>query len=136
VADDRGGSDHGRNYVTVAPALAPSQPPSGTLTVSPTDAAIRSLITVSFPATDPGKGQVAWDLSVGQKGGATQACCYTGSSTTVQMSSAGVYRIATQAIDIAVNLSTRPSVVARIGGTTGGPPIASATLDTSAAASR
>jgi subtilisin family serine protease len=129
VADGRGGSDHGRNYLTVAPASSPGLPPSATLTVSPMNAPTGSTITVSFPATDPEYGQVAWDVSVGMKYGWTGACCFTGSSTTVGLSDAGVYRIGTQAIDSALNLSTRPSVVVRIGGATGEPPIASATLD-------
>ncbi len=134
VADGRGGSDHGRTYVTVAPTLSKLQPPSRTLTVSPTDAPVGSTINVSFPATSLENGQVAWALSVGEKGGTTEACCYTGSSTTVKVSAAGVYRIATQAIDRALNLSTRPSVVVRIGGASGEPPIASATLDKSSGA--
>jgi PKD repeat protein len=59
----------------------------------------------------------------------TGSCCFTGSSTTVTFNTAGVYRIGTQAIDRALNLSTRPSAVVRIGGATGEPPIANATLD-------
>jgi hypothetical protein len=126
VADGRGGSAQGRAYVTVAAAHNPG-PPSGTLTVTPTDAPAGSTLTVSFPTTEP--GQVAWDLWAGTKYAVTGACCFTGSSTTVTFTNAGVYRIATQAIDRALNLSTRPSVVVRIGGATGQPPIASATLD-------
>src|SRR5204863_1836158 len=80
-----------------------------------------------FPTTEP--GQVAWDLWAGTKFVVTGACCFTGSSTTVTFTNAGVYRIGTQAIDHALNLSARPSVVVRIGGATGEPPIASATLD-------
>jgi PKD repeat protein len=90
---------------------------------------VGSPITVSFPVTDPEKGRVGWDLWVGTKYAATGNCCFTGSSTTITMNSAGVYRIGTQAIDQALNLSTRPSLVVRIGGATGEPPIARATLD-------
>jgi hypothetical protein len=97
--------------------------------LSPTNAAPGSTITVSFPASDPELGQVAWDLSVGAKYGWTGACCFTGSSTTLSLSDAGVYRIGTQAIDSELNLSTRPSVVLRLGGATGEPPIAGGTLD-------
>ncbi len=129
VADGRGGSAHGRDYVTVSPAASPGLPPSGTLTVSPTDAPAGSTITVNFPATDPEGGPVAWDLWVGQYVGAGGWCCFTGSSTTVTLSNPGVYRFATQAIDSALNISTRQSTVVRIGGATGEPPIASATLD-------
>ena len=127
VADGRGGSALGRNYVTVSAALNPVLPPSGTLTVSPTDAPAGSTLTVSFPTTEP--GHVAWDLWAGTKYVVTGACCFSGSSTTVTFTNAGVYRIGTQAIDQALNLSSRPSTVVRIGGATGEPPIASATLD-------
>jgi hypothetical protein len=72
---------------------------------------------------------VAWDLWVGQVGGATGRCCFSGSSTTVTLNNAGVYRFATQAIDGTLNLSTRQSTVVRIGEATGEPPVASATLD-------
>ena len=53
VADGRGGSAQGRTYVPVSPA-SPGLPPSGTLTVSPTDAPAGSSV-----------------------------CCFTASSTTV-----------------------------------------------------
>ena len=129
VADGRGGSAHGRTNVTVLTASNPGLPPSGTLTVSPTDAAPGSTITVNFPATDPEKGPVAWDIWVGMRYGASGTCCFTGSSTSVVLNDVGVYRIGTQAIDGSLNLSTRPSAVVRIGGATGEPPVASATLD-------
>jgi subtilisin family serine protease len=127
VADGRGGSAQDRTYVTVAAAPNAAVPLSGTLTVSPTDAPAGSTVTVSFPTTEP--GQVAWDLWAATKYVVTGACCFTGSSTTVTFTSAGVYRIGTQAIDRALNLSARPSVVVRIGGATGEPPIANATID-------
>ena len=128
VADGRGGSDQRRNYVTVEPASNSGQPPSGTLTVSPTDApaGVRSRW---LPATDPDAGQVFWDLWAGMKGGTTGACCFAGASTTLKLNNPGVYRIGAQAIDRALDLSTRQSVVVRIGGATGEPPIASATID-------
>jgi hypothetical protein len=129
VADGRGGGAQGIQNVTVLPAASPGLPPSGSLTVSPTDAPVGSTISVSFPAADPEKGSVAWDLWVGTKYTATGVCCYTGSSTSVTLYDKGVYRIGTQAIDRSLNLSNRPSAVVRIGGATGEPPIASATLD-------
>ena len=115
--------------MTVLPASNPGLPPSGTLTVSPTDAPPGSTITVNFPAADPERGQVAWDIWVGTKYQASGTCCFTGSSTSVILNDAGVYRIGTQAIDGTLSFSTRPSAVVRIGGATGEPPIASATLD-------
>jgi subtilisin family serine protease len=129
VADGRGGSAQGRQWVTVLPASA-GQAPSGTLTVSPTDAPAGSTITVNFPVTASKNGQVGWDLWLNTLNAARGACCFTGNSTTVTLNNPGVYRIGTQAIDQTLNLSTRPSVVVRIGGATGEPPIASATLDT------
>src|SRR5207247_3063771 len=86
-------------------------------------------ITVSFPVTDPERGQVAWDLWVGMKNDSSGACCFTSGTVGVTLNNPGVYRIATQAIDSALNFSTRPSVVVRVGGATGEPPIASATVD-------
>jgi subtilisin family serine protease len=129
VADGRGGSAQGLNYVTVAAVQSPNQPPSGNLTVSATDAPVGSAITLNFPVIDPENGNVGWDLWIGTKYAATGSCCYTASSTTIIFNNAGVYRIGTQAIDQALNLSTRPSVVVRIGGATGQPPIARASLD-------
>ena len=129
VADGRGGGAHGRDYVTVLPAQNPGQPPSGTLAVNPTDAPAGSTITVNFPATDPEGSEVAWDLWIGMQYGASGTCCMTGSSTSFTLSEPGVYRVGAQAIDKELNLSTRPSAVVRIGGATGEPPIASATLD-------
>ncbi len=129
VADGRGGGAHGRDYVTVSPSANPGQPPSGTLTVSPTTAPAGSTINVSFPATDPEAGPVFWDLWIGMRSGTSGSCCYSGSSTTVTLNNAGVYRFSTQAIDRELNLSTRQSAVVRIGGATGVPPIASAVLD-------
>ena len=129
VADGRGGGSHGRDYVTVSPALSAGLPPTGALTVSPTDAPAGSTITVSFPATDPEGGRVAWDLLVGERGGASGWCCFTASPTMVTLSNPGVYRFATQAINSMLNLSTRQSTVVRIGGAVGEPPIAGATLD-------
>jgi len=97
--------------------------------VSPTTAPAGSTINVSFPATDPEAGPVFWDLWIGMPSGTSGSCCYSGSSTTVTLNNAGVYRFSTQAIDRELNLSTRQSAVVRIGGATGTPPIASAALD-------
>jgi hypothetical protein len=136
VADSRGGSASGRKYLTVLPVLSES-PPSGTLAVSPTDAPIGSTITASFPVKTSKKGQAGWELWIGQQYGASGTCCFTGTSATFTLSTAGVYRISTQAIDQQLNLSPifpvsarqSASAVVRIGGATGEPPIASATLD-------
>ena len=129
VADGRGGSDHRRKNVTVSPAASPGLPPSGSLTVSPTDAPPGSTITVNFPVTDPENGPVSWDIWVSKQYGSTGTCCLTGTSTSVILNEAGVYRIAVQAMDRELNTSNRPSAVVRIGGATGEPPVAVATTD-------
>jgi len=74
------------------------------------------------------------DLWIGQSNGASGSCCYTGSTTSVQLNNAGVYRFSTTAIDQELNFSTRPSAVVKVGGASGEPPIASATLDRSSGA--
>jgi hypothetical protein len=127
VADGRGGSAQSRKYVTIAAAQKAAIPPSGALTVSPTDVPVGGTVTLSFPTT--GQGSVAWDVWIGTKYIVNGTCCFTSASTTITFNTAGVYRIATQAIDQALNLSTRQSAVVRIGGATGEPPIAAATLD-------
>jgi thermitase len=130
VADGRGGGARANSseYATVLPVLSPGQP-TGSLTVSPTDAPVGSTITVRFPVKTSKNGQVGWDLWIGQQYATSGTCCFTGTSATFTLSTAGVYRIGTQAIDQQLNLSARQSAVVRIGGATGEPPIASATLD-------
>lgn len=129
VADGRGGSASGIQNVTVSPVGNPGQPPSGSLTVSSQDAPVGSTITVNFPVAGSKNSQVGWDMWLSTANAARGYCCLVGTSTAVTLSTAGVYRIATQAINQALNLSTRESVVVRIGGATGEPPIASASLD-------
>ena len=132
VADGRGGGAHSREYVTVSPTPSPGLPPSVTLTVTTTDPSTFPVTaSVSFPATDPEGGPVAKDLWIGQSNGASGACCFTDSTTSVQLDSPGVYRFSTTAIDQELNLSSRPSAVVKLGGATGEPPIASASLDRS-----
>jgi subtilisin family serine protease len=132
VADGRGGGAHGRDYVTVSPAPNPGLPPSVTLTVTTTDPLIFPVTaTVSFPATDPEGGAVGKDFWIAQKNGTSGSCCYTESTTSVDLNNPGVYRFSTNAIDRELNGSTRPSAVVRLGGVTGDPPIVSASLDRS-----
>jgi hypothetical protein len=129
TADGRGGSAHGRDYVTVSPTQTPGGPPSGTLTVSPTDAPAGSTISVTFPATDPDGGPVGWDFWIGQNGGASGSCCYSGTTASVRLDNAGVYRFSTQAIDRELYQSIRSSAVVRIGGAPGEPPVVNAAFD-------
>jgi subtilisin family serine protease len=130
VADGRGGGASGGDFVTVTSAPSPGLPPSGTLTVLPTAALAGSTLNVSFPATDPEGGPVAWDVWAAGLNGASGFCCFTGSSIGLTFNSAGVYRIRTQAIDRELNLSSSGTgVVVQIGGATGTPPIAAASLD-------
>jgi len=128
VSDGRGGGATTLNYTTILPASNSGQPPSGSLTVSPTSGPVGTVISVNFPAVDPEGGPVAWDLW--QTGlGAFGRCCLTGTSFSFPLNSAGAYRITTQAIDNQLNLSNRQTAVVRIGGATGTPPIADATID-------
>jgi subtilisin family serine protease len=132
AADGRGGGGHDGGYVTVSPVSSPGLPPSVGLTVTTTDPSTFPVTaSVSFPASDPEGGPVSRDLWIGQKNGVNGACCYTESTTQVELGSAGVYRFSTTAIDSELNLSTRPSTVVRLGGATGVPPIAAASLDRS-----
>jgi subtilisin family serine protease len=130
VADNRGGGATDSQNVIVAPTSPQAGPPSGTLSLSTTSAAVGSTITVSFPVVDPdAKGTPAWDLWAAGRGGSKGWCCYTGSAVKLTFSTAGVYRISTQAIDRALDLSGRQTAVVSIGGAKGIPPIASVTLD-------
>jgi subtilisin family serine protease len=128
VADGRGGSAFGREWVTVAGGNA-GQSPSGSLTVSPTDAPAGSTITVNYSGAGGKNSQTGWDVWLTGQNASRGLCCFTGSSTTVKLDTPGVYRVSAQAIDQSLNLSNRDSEVVRIGGATGQPPIAVATLD-------
>src|ERR1051326_5955188 len=97
VADGRGGGAHVREYVTVSPSANPGQPPSGTLTVSPTTAPAASTINVSFPASDPEGGPISWDLWIGMPGTTSGFCCYGASSSSLPPTTGGVYRSSTRA---------------------------------------
>ena len=130
VADNRGGGASGGNFVTVMPAVDGGLPPTGTVSVSNAAPGVGDTITVNFPANDPdGIATTPWDLWIGGPGGASGTCCFTGSAASVKFNSAGVYRVGAQAIDPQLNLSTRSSAVVKVGGATGEPPLAAASLD-------
>ncbi|MBK5290128.1 MAG: S8 family serine peptidase [Acidobacteriia bacterium] len=129
VADGRGGGAISQAYATILPASSAGLPPSGSLTVSPTQAPVDTTLSVNFPATDPEGGPVAWDLWQTGSGEAVGFCCQTGSSFDLPMNFAGAFRISVQAMDRELNVSNRQSVVVRIGGATGTPPIANAVFD-------
>lgn len=130
VADHRGGGSAGQEFVTVSATPGQIGPPTGWMSVSSTSAPPGSTITVTYQPTDPDKqGQPAWDLWVTGNGSVNGACCYTQSSTGITFNSAGVYRISVQAVDRALDLSAKQGAVVVIGGATGRPPIARATLD-------
>src|SRR5204863_4267150 len=69
----------------------------------------------------------AWFLSSSVWG---EMCCLDGSTKTfgLQMSYAGAYRVSVQGIDPALNLSPKYSAVVNVGGVSGIPPIASASV--------
>lgn len=129
VADGRGGGASGQAFVTVSPETNPGSPPSGSLTLSSNSIAVGGNVTVNFPVTDSKGGPLPWDMWASGLYGASGWCCFTGSSSSITFSSAGVYRIGVQAIDQELNLSTRPTAVVSVGGATGTPPIAAATVD-------
>jgi subtilisin family serine protease len=129
VADNRGGSAHGRQLVTVYPASNPGSPPTGTLSLSATSAPVGSTITVNFPVTDPEGTNTRWELTAMGLRSGMSTCCMSGPSRSIQFSQAGVYRISALAIDQELNLSARSSIVLSIGGTAGTPPVADAKLD-------
>ncbi len=71
-----------------------------------------------------------WDIGASYANGWSDYCCGSGSSATVTLNAAGAYRIGVQAIDQELNVSKRLSTVVLIGGATGIPPVAQATLST------
>src|SRR6185503_13673542 len=112
-------------------AASGGSPPSGTLTVQPT-ANIGDFVTINFPTSDADGPTVVWDLWSSGYGGSNGNCCFSGSTVSKQFTQAGVFRVGVQAIDPQLNLSQRYSSVIRVGGATGTPPLASATLNGSA----
>lgn len=128
VSDNRGGGASGRNWAVVDPTASPGGAPTGVLTV-PATAAVGANVTISFVATDPEGGPVAWELWASGSGGSSGICCYLGTSATRSFSSAGVYRIAVQGIDRELNVTPVYTAVISVGGASGVPPIAAATTD-------
>ncbi len=130
VADGRGGSAQGSGgYVTVLPSFLPGQPPSGTMSVTPTDAPAGSTFTINVPVTDPEGKPVLWDFRENYKGGWSSQCCYSTSPLTFSLSTADVYRIDVQAMDQELNTSPNYTAVVHVGGAVGEPPIARAAID-------
>ena len=129
VSDNRGGGAAARNWAVVSPVASPGGPPTGALTV-PVTGVVGAPVTITFPATDPQGLSIGWDLWASGKGGSTGSCCYTGSSVDLTFNTAGVYRVGVQAIDQELLTSPNYTSVISIGGATGLPPIATATLST------
>jgi uncharacterized protein with FMN-binding domain len=129
ASDGRGGSASSIAYATVRPEAAASQPPSGTLSVSPTSGPAGTVVTVSFPAVDSAGNPAVWDVWHTTYVQASGRCCFSGTSTNVTFPTAGAYRLTSQAVDKKLNFSNRQSTVIRIGGATGTPPIINAAFD-------
>jgi subtilisin family serine protease len=127
TADGRGGSAQGTTQLTVLSNPSPGQPPAGALSVSPAEGPEGTVVTVNYPVSDPDGGTLLWDLRIGQKYGTFGICCYSGSSASLNLTTAGLYRIRTQAIDPQLDLSASSSAVVRIGGARGDPPVADMT---------
>jgi subtilisin family serine protease len=128
VSDGRGGGATALTFTTIQPTSNPGKPPSGSLSVSPTQGPVGSIVSVYFSATDPEGGPVAWDLWQSGLSSGFGLCCQTGAYS-YSINQAGVYRIAVQAMDSELNVSDRQTAVVRIGGATGTPPVVAATFD-------
>jgi subtilisin family serine protease len=129
VSDGRGGGASAAVHAGILPASGAGRPPSASLSVSPLSGPVGTTLTVSFPAADPEGGPVAWELWQMGAGGGFGWCCQTGATFNLPVNQAGVYRISAQAVDGELNFSERQSVVVRIGGATGTPPVAAVSLD-------
>jgi hypothetical protein len=127
AADNRGGGASGRSWAVVSP-LGPGGPPTGVLNV-PATGSVNVPVPITFNASDPQGQPIGWDLWASGYGGSSGSCCYGGTSASMTFSTAGVYRIGTQAIDRELNTSDNYTSVISIGGATGVPPIAVASLD-------
>ncbi|MFM8944822.1 MAG: S8 family serine peptidase, partial [Actinomycetota bacterium] len=121
VSDNRGGGASGRNWAVVAPVASPGGAPTGILTV-PASAAVGANVTISFVASDPEGGPVAWELWASGSGGSSGICCYLGTSATRSFSTAGVYRVAVQGIDRELNVTPVYTAVISIGAAPPGAP--------------
>jgi subtilisin family serine protease len=125
--DGRGGSATGRTWLSVLPSASPGQPPSGTITATPASGPPGTTVRLGYTGTDPEGGSLLWGFT-----GPYSTCCYDPSYWTYDytFNSPTVVRLSAQSIDRELNLSPWSSVVVRIGGATGEPPIASLTVDT------
>lgn len=128
-SDGRGGSAMARTDVTVGASPSPGRAAEGTLAVTPATAPAGSTVTIDYPVLDPEGGPVLWDAVVNSKNGSAASCCFSGPSAVVSFPNAGVYRVRVQAVDGELNVSPSQSAVVSIGGATGIPPLAVATLD-------
>jgi hypothetical protein len=93
-----------------------------------------ALVTLNYAPVDPdNKGTPLWDLWAAGQGGASGSCCYSGTSVTLKFTSAGVWRVSVGSIDRYLEGSSlatadRKTAVVSIGGVTGTPPLATASL--------
>jgi hypothetical protein len=125
VADRRGGSAIAPTAVTVPAQSNPGQPPSGSIVATPAAGPSGTTVRLSFSGADPEGGSMLWGYM-----GMFGLCCYpTTQAFDVTLSGPSVYRFSAQAIDTEFNLSPASSVVVRIGGATGEPPVANLVLD-------
>jgi subtilisin family serine protease/spore germination cell wall hydrolase CwlJ-like protein len=123
--DGRGGSASGTTWVTIPANAAAGQPPTGALTVTPASGPSGTVVTVGYSGSDPEGGSLLYGFT-----GPYGLCCYDASRTFQYTLGTGVYRFSGQSVDPELNLSSWSSVVVRIGGATGEPPIADLVLST------
>ncbi len=130
VSDSRGGGATDTLYVVVNPASLLIGPPTGSFSAPVVSAPAGSTLTFNFSPVDPdGMGPAMFDIFASHKDGLSGWCCFGGPSVGLNFPTAGVYRVGVQAMDRSLQSSDKQSVVVAIGGATGMPPIARATLD-------
>jgi len=123
--DGRGGSAVARTWLNVLPVASPGQPPSGTLIATPASGPAGTEVTLSYTGSDPEGGPILYGFT-----GPIGICCYSPDTTyKLNFTTPGVARFSAQSIDRELNLSTWSSVVVRIGGAAGEPPIAALSVD-------
>ncbi len=133
VSDRRGGNDSIVSYVDVGPSPTPGSPPTATLSVTPLSGPGNIPLNATVNGSDPNDGDVIWGfsyaLSDGQMFWRDGIAINQSMNTNPLSPPAGVYRVRARAIDEELHITETNSVVVRLGGMIGEPPIASAVLD-------
>jgi len=132
ISDRRGGGASAQSMVQILSHPNHGSPPTGNLTLSSTNIAPGGTVTLSFPTMDPeNQSPVYWEMWYTAGELRNEFCCFTGdvNNYNFRLLDPGIYRVSAQAIDRQLNLSPRYTDIVRVGGATGTPPIASASVD-------